>query len=157
MLDVEVLKTELASLALTLNESDSITTLVNAYGTYATDAQTSVTNIPILPAGIVLGKAAMSPALVGMSVSGQGATKLQSAITAFWVAAAIPVSFTGSTGVVPPAISTLSSLLVPTFVTNTSGSKNKTDSIAAFATDIHTATLTPPGVVTFITGAENII
>lgn len=146
------LATELENMVPTDNEPDAITALTDAYGVFAADAESN--SIPITPAGVNLGKAAMSAALVGMSVSGAGITAIPAACIAFWVAVAggLATSFPGATAITPPPHAGIAAKLAITFPANTAGGKSLADSVDAIATDMHSeaivgGTCTFPGPV----------
>jgi hypothetical protein len=102
------LATELLSLTPTSVEDTAIDAIVDAYGVFASDAVSNA--ILISPAGIELGKAAMSAALVGMSEENEGRTKIPAAVVAFWTAVSggLTASFTGALAITPPPHATLS-------------------------------------------------
>ena len=117
------------------NESDAITALSDAYGVFASKAESN--SVPIGPAGVDLGKAAMAAALVGMSSPGAGLVSIPAAVIAFWAAAAIPVSFSGATAVVPPLNVGLAALLTVTFAANAANEVSTEDAVDAIATDMY--------------------
>ncbi len=122
------LETAFESLVNTTSEAAAITALVNAFNTYAAGAQAAT---PVLAAGLTLGRAAMSSALVGMNASGAGAAKVATAIKAFWTAVAggLATSFAGATAIVAP-YQTLTTTHVQDAFT---ASKNAGSSLAASA------------------------
>ena len=142
------LATQLQNLAPASAEATAITNLVNAYGTYASAAAAGA--VPITPAGVNLGKAAMQAALVGMSASGAGITKIPAAVIQFWVGVAggLATSFPGATAIVPPPNAGLAALLAATFPANTSGNKTLAQAADAIATNMHAQAIIG-GTVTF--------
>lgn len=142
------LSTQLQNLAPTTVEATAITNLVNAYGTYAAGAASNA--VPITPAGVTLGKNAMSAQLVGMSASGQGITKIPASIVAFWAAVAggLATSFAGAIAIVPPPNAGLAALLAATFPANTSGNLTLAQACDAIAANMHAQAIIG-GTVTF--------
>lgn len=139
------LATELEKMTPSDNEADSIQALTDAYGVFATGAAAGV---PISSAGVDLGKTAMSGALVGMSADGAGITKIPAAVAAFWVAAAVPVSFVGSIAVVPPPNAGLAALLAVTLPANMAASATLAQAAAALAANMYSQAIIG-GLVTF--------
>jgi hypothetical protein len=146
------LATQLQNMSPAALEATAITNLVNAYGTYAAGAAAGA--VPITPAGVNLGKAAMQAALVGMSASGAGVTKIPAAIVQFWVAVAggLAASFAGAIAIVPPPNAGLAALLDATFPANMTGNKTLVQATDAIATNMHAqaiveGTVTLPGPV----------
>lgn len=155
----------LASNLETLEPSDSATVAANriadAYDSYASDAQTSTTNAPLLPAGRALGKTAMVAALIaepGLSSPGAAVGILVSAHLAFWAAVAggLTTSFLGATAIVPPLFTSLSTNLTADFLANTNGSKSLEDSVDDIADSIHSGSISG-GTVTIGAVVEPII
>lgn len=143
------LAAQLQNMTPTDQESVAIATLVAAYGTFASTASAGPS--VITPAAITAGKAAMQPALTGMSSSGQAATIIAAAIQAFWVAAATPAGFPPAIAVVPPPNAGLAALLSATFTSNTSGDLSLAAAANTVATDMYnqaiiggTALIPPP-------------
>ncbi len=130
------LSTELQNMTPSTTEASAITALTDAYGVFAADA-TALT--PILIAGVNLGKAAMAPALVDMSVPGAGAAKMVAGIVAFWVAVAggLTTSFAGATAIFPPANAGLQAALDAIFLTNTAGNLSLADAMTNVANAMH--------------------
>jgi len=144
------LASELEALVPADNEPAAINALVTAYGNYASAAIGN--GIPLAPAGVESGKAAMTGALVGMSAPGAGLAKIPAACAAFWAAVCtgFAVSFPGTIAAVPPPHAALAGALPPIMVANKNGSKSLKDSASAMATPIHTdattgGTVTLPG------------
>lgn len=143
-----VLATQLQGMTPVSSEPAAIATLANAYAVFAADAVAGAA--PITAAGIALGKAAMSTALVGMSSAGAGAGKLVTAVQAFWVAVAggLATSFAGATAIVPPPNAGLLALLTATFAANTSTSADLATATNAVATNLRDQAIIG-GTVTF--------
>ncbi len=144
------LATELENLAPTSTESEAAQTLTDAYGVYAAGAIAG--GVPITSAGVDLGKAAMLPALAGMSADGAGITIIPSAVVAFWngVAGGLSTSFVGATAITPPPHATLPSAFASLMPTNTSGDVTKAEAAASIAEIMHAdaivgGTVTYPG------------
>lgn len=130
------LATELEKMTPTLDELVAASRLASAYEVFALDA--SAGGVPILPSGPAAGKAAMEPLLVGMSAPGAAAAIIAAAITAFWVAAATPASFPGSTAVTPPPNAGLSGSLAAAFAANIAAALSLKDAALVVATAMHT-------------------
>jgi len=111
-----------------------------------------------IPSALSGADAAFRSSAVGLSVSGQGAQKMQDAMSAFWAAAmasapsvwiTVPTIVPG-TGIVPPGLSGMVSSLSPVFASNTSGSVDTAAAAANLASAIiaaqsgATVTLGPP-------------
>ena len=130
------LSTELQNMTPSTTEASAITALTDAYGVFAADATAST---PILSAGVDLGKAAMAPALVGMSVPNAGAAKMVAGIVAFWVAVAggLTTSFTGATAIFPPPNAGLQAALDAIFPANTAGNLSLADAMTNVANAMH--------------------
>jgi hypothetical protein len=149
-----VLAEELANLVPAATEIEAVTTFADAYAIFAADAMAGAA--PITPAGVLLGKTAMAPLLIGMSTPGQGAAKMTQGVQAFWVAVAggLAVSFAGAIAIVPPSHAALQPALEATFATNTASSASKEDATTLMATVFYSqailgGTVTfPPSVVT---------
>lgn len=141
-----VLATQLLNLVPAATEAEAVVTIANAYSVFATDAQAGA--VPITPAGVALGKAAMQAALVGMSVPGAGAIVLTSAVQAFWgaVAAGLATSFAAAISIVPPPHTGLQALLVSTFATNTSTEATQAAATNAVAVDFYSEAIVGGGV-----------
>jgi hypothetical protein len=139
---------ELRSLAPTALEADAITTLTDAYANYAADA--TANSVALSPAGVLLGKAAMASALVGMSAAGAGIAAIPAAIKAFWVAVAggLATSFAGATAIVPPPHASLSSAFATLMPTNTAGEVTADQAADSMALIMHADAILG-GTVTF--------
>lgn len=152
VMSASVLATELLNLDPVDNEVDAITTLTDAYATFAADAVAGAQSLTA--AGVALGKAAMITALTGVSVPNAGAAILVAATQAFWaaVAAGLATSFVGATAITPPPHSGLSAAFAVTFPANTSGALSKAAATSAVADDFYAqaiigGTVTYPGPV----------
>ncbi len=132
---------ELKALEPSESEAESIDLLVDAYGTYASDA-VGMTPAPIAitGAGVELGKTAMAASLTGMSLPGVGLTAIPSAITTFWstVCAAYVVSFPGTVASVAPPHAGFPAALGAVFPANMAAALSLEDSTAALAAVMHT-------------------
>lgn len=142
------LASELEALVPEATEAAAAARLTEAYGNYAADAEGNA--VPIESTGIDLGKAAMEPALAGMSAPGAGATVIANAVIAFWVAAAVPASFPTATIVVPPPNAGLAVALEAVFASNTAAQASLEDAAANIAAVMHAqaiigGTVTLPG------------
>jgi hypothetical protein len=117
-MDQQVLANELLNLAPTSSEPEAIEVLVEAYRTFAADAESN--GVPITAAGLDAGALAMAPQLVGMSVAGQGLVKIPVAVKTFWqgVAAAGPAAFPGALSVTPPPHDNLDDTFPPVCTAN---------------------------------------
>ena len=120
------------------NEPEAAEILATAYANFAA---TAVGNgIPVTPAGISSGKAAMISTLSGMSAPGAGITIIPAAIVAFWgaVCGSFAASFPGSVGATPPPHASLSTAFTNLMLANTTANLSKEDSTKALATIMHT-------------------
>ncbi len=148
-----VLASALATLQPTDTEATAVARLTDAYATFAADAIAGA--IPITPAGVALGRAAMLPALTGISSPDAGATILVSATQAFWVAvvSGLSASFATATAIIPPPHAGLLSALLSVFAANVDSQASVDDALNAvagafFAQAIIGGTITvPPGTV----------
>lgn len=138
------LATEFLNLDPEIDETDAAENMAEAYRVYSLTAEAN--GITILSAGSAAGKTAMKSALAGMSASGAGAGKMQSAVNAFW-AAAIPPGWPTNIGF--SAQSGTMGGLQGTFDSNTSGSVDKATATAAIAGVFHGASSGADGTVTF--------
>lgn len=106
-------------------------------------------------------EAAFRAAMVGASVIGQGAQKIQDAITAFWTTAMLAAPtiwlptplITPASGIIPSTLGTIASLIVPVGANNVATSASTAAASAALAAAIMptqvgvvgaTVTLAPP-------------
>jgi len=136
------LKDELAAMVLYESETDAIDAWTAAWSGYFSDAETN--GIPVSPAALPTAEAAMKTGLAGMSVSGQGAQKIQDGITAWWnvIVAAPAVFFAGSIAVAPPpGLSGIASALQSVFDSNREGEVTKDQAYTAVAGVLHPANL----------------
>lgn len=145
VMSASVLAAQLANLDPVPTEAQAIITLTNAYGVFAADATAGV---PITPAGVDLGKAAMQAALVGMSVPGAGAAIMVAGVQAFWgaVAAGLAVSFAAAIAIVPPPHAGLLPLLISSFAANTTSAAPKAVATMLIATDFYSQAIIGGGV-----------
>ena len=144
-LSASVLSTELQSMTPTGSEATAIARLSSAFDVYF--RQATVNGVPLVPAAISPGLAAMQAALVGMNLSGAGAAKLAAGVAAFWTAQlglATSLWITAPIVLVPPivapaALSGLSAALSSVFASNVSGGLSAAACCDAIAAAIHTA------------------
>ena len=131
------LAAQLVNLAPAATEAAAIATLADAYAVFAGDAVAGA--VPITPAGVGLGKAAMQLALVGISTPGAGSAVLTGAVQAFWAAVAggLATSFAGATAIVPPPHAGLQVLLDATFAANTASQASQAAATDAVATVLY--------------------
>jgi len=136
------LSTQLQNMAPTGVEATAITNLVNAYGTFASSATGN--GIPLTPAGVTLGKNAMSAALIGMSADSAGLTSIPLACVAFWgaVCTGFAVSFPSSIAATPPPHAALSAAFAALMPANTSGDVTLAQAADSIATIMHTDAIT---------------
>lgn len=125
------LKTELLNLEPTSSEADAVQALTDAYGVFALEAEANA--VPLTQAGVDLGKAAMSVALVGMSMT--GLTIIPSAIRSFWTAVAggVATSFPGCTAITAPPHTTLDADFQVVTEANTANKRSKDAAMEALA------------------------
>lgn len=128
------LETELLNMIPTTSEPAAITALTDAYGIFAAGAESNT--VPLSAAGVTAGKAAMSSALVGMSLPGVGLIVIPLAVIAFWVAAATPAGFPGALSCVPPPNAALAAKLAITFPANVLSSASLADATKLMAADM---------------------
>lgn len=140
---------ELKAMVPAATEPPAILALVTAYGNYAADAMGA--GIPITPAGVSLGKNAMTGALTGMSAPGMGITAIPNSLIAFWgaVCSAAAVSFPGTITGSPPPQATLIAGFAALMPVNTAAGLSLDDSAAAIAVLWHINAITG-GTVTLI-------
>ena len=137
----------LESLTPTSSEPVAISAFVDAFETYWNGA--TVSGAGLNPGTIDTGLAAMQGAMAGLSVTGQGATKIAAGVSAFWSAQAALATTMWTTApivlvppIVPPAgLSGLAAALSSTFASNLAGELSLTDAAAALAATIHAANL----------------
>ena len=131
--------TELETMIPTASELEARERFAAAWTAYFYDA--SVAGTPCAPLSLVAAEAAMVATLAGMSTSGQGASKVQSAVSAFW---AIVVSNGASiwTGTIapytaPPAISGIAVALKAEFDANIAAKNSLEDAVVGVAQVLH--------------------
>ena len=118
----------------------------------------TVVAVPALPAPLAGPEAQLRAGLVGMSVAGQAAVRMQAGITAFWTAAmlvaptiwvTVPVILPAS-GVIPPGLGGLAASLSGVFASNTASKADLATASSALGAAIYaaqlgaTVTLSPP-------------
>lgn len=152
-MSANILALELQNLLPTSDEDTAIQRIVDAYAIFASDAEALT---PILSTGIDLGKEAMIPALVGISIPNNGAIAWQTGVIAFWnaVALGLTLSFSGATTINPPTgNSSLETTLQPVFDNNTITRASIENATEDMANVIQTAAIvggfvTTPGPIT---------
>jgi len=147
-MSASALAAQLLNLVPAATEVAAIATLVDAYGTFSSDAAAGAA--AITAAGVALGKAAMQAVLVGVSAPGAGSAVLTAAVQAFWAAVAggLATSFPSAVAVTPPPHAGLQALLDATFAANTAARANLVDAAQAVATDLYNQAIIG-GTVTF--------
>jgi hypothetical protein len=145
-LSAATLSMALQDLPPTGDEELAVARLSIAFGDYFREA--TVSGLPLVPAAISPGLDAMQAALVGMSLSGAGASKFAAGVAAFWTALlGLPTSLwiTAPIVLVPPTITpptglaALSAALSSVFASNVAGRLSSADCCDAIADAIHTA------------------
>jgi hypothetical protein len=145
-LSAATLSTELQALTPIGSEPTAIARLSSAFDAYFREA--TVGGVPLVPATIAPGLAALQAALVGMSLTSAGAPQLAAAVTAFWTAQlALSTSMwiTAPVTLVPPTITPpaglvyLSAALSSVFASNVAGGLSLGACCDAIAGAIHTA------------------
>jgi hypothetical protein len=139
MLTESTLKTELENLTPTGDEALARSRFSAAWASYF--SQAGIAGTPCAEGSLTPAQSAMETAMVGMSGSGQGATKIQAGVVAFWV----QVALQGATvwpGTIapytpPPTLSSLTGLLLTAFSVNCTGSRSLGDSVGEMATVLH--------------------
>lgn len=135
------LATALKSLALYDNEVAAATAWATAWNTYFLEAEAGLAG-NIDSDGLVNCIAAMTSALSGMSSPGQGASKIQQGIIAYWNAIIFAIAWPTCIGItVPPSLSSLSTTLQPVFNANTAPGITKDQAMDNIAGALHTANL----------------
>lgn len=136
-------------------ESDAAEALASVYDSYFLEAMAN--GVPVTEGSTELAKGAFQTALVGMSGAGQGATKLASAVTAYWNAIVLAATsvFVGCTVISPPpTLGLISASLVLVFAQNIAERSSKTVCSGRIAGVLHdnsadaTATFPPSLVAT---------
>jgi hypothetical protein len=111
-----------------------------AWATYFADAISDATSFTTNPTHIATARAAMEAALVGFSVTDQGATKIQAGIIAWWDAiVANPGNFfSGSvTATKPAGLTSIAANMQPILTTNKNNASSAAVACGAIATQIH--------------------
>ncbi len=136
----------------TLSEAVAIAALVDAYSELAEGATAGAQTLT--GAGLALGQAAMSAALVGMSATGQGFTKIPAGVSAFWVAVAggLATSFAGATAITPPPHATFAAAFATLMAQNLIDEVTRAEAAASLASLMYDeattgGTVTYPGPV----------
>lgn len=136
----------------TLSEAAAITALVDAYSELVENAQAGAQTLT--GAGLALGQVAMAAALVGMSASGQGLTKIPAGVVAFWAAVAtgLATSFAGATAITPPPHATFAAAFAALMAQNVIDEATRAEAAASLASLMYTeattgGTVTYPGPV----------
>ena len=143
----DALKAEVVNQA---DEADAVEAWGEALVVYFGDAVAG--GIPI--AGVAAAKPLITAALVGMSVPGAGAAKIQAAFVAFWAAVVASTSayFPGTIPptTAPPLLGTMEAAMAPVLLANTTGALPLDASLDALAAVIHPLNL---GGITTLPGA----
>ncbi len=135
------LASELLALEPVGDEAGAIDNLAGAWENYFAGA--SVLGIPTTGGALAGATTAMKGALVGMSVAGAGAAKLQAGIVAFWAVVAVSAATIWATvppplsATPPPGLGGIAAALTPVFVSNAAGSLSLADSANAVAAVLH--------------------
>jgi len=142
------LASALEALPNTLVEASAIVSLTDAYAELAEGAVAGAQ--ALTGAGLALGTAAFSAALVGMSATGQGLVKIPAAVVAFWAAVAggLATSFAGATAITPPPHATFSASFAALMAANIAGAVTRAQAAASLADLMHTSATTG-GTVTY--------
>ena len=138
------------------DEADAVEAWGEALVVYFGDAVAGgidgLDDIPI--AGVAAAKPLITAALVGMSVPGAGAAKIQAAFVAFWAAVVASTSayFPGTIPptTAPPLLGTMEAAMAPVLLANTTGALPLDASLDALAAVIHPLNL---GGITTLPGA----
>jgi len=144
-MDESVLEEGLLELDPTIITIQAISAFVKAYEVYAADASATAPmqdGLPLLPAGLALGVAAMEgvmSALPLISGPNEALTRIPQAVIAFWTAIAggLATSFAGATAIVPPPHATFQVDFATLMAANTAASVSKEDAAASLATLMH--------------------
>lgn len=141
------LEQELLNLDPQPTEAGAAAILTDAYGAFVLEAEAG--GVMISEVGVDLGKAAMLPALTGMSL-GNAETFWSAAVIAFWgaVAGALTGSFAGATLITPPPHAGLSTLLSAAFTANIATQASKETAMAVLAAVFYSQAIVG-GTVTF--------
>ena len=135
------LATALKTLALYDNEAAAAAAWANAFHTYFLEAEAGLAG-NIDSDGLINCVSSMTSGLSGMSNPGQGATKIQQGITAYWNAILYAIAWLTCTGItIPPSLSGLVAALQPVFDANTAPGITKDQAMDNIAGVLHTANL----------------
>ena len=138
VMSAATLATELKNLTLFDTESAAAAALAGVFATYSKHALAGAAGTVLAP-GLSACPAAMEAALSGMSALGQGASKIQAGIIAYWGAITPVTAWVTCTGVTPPpGLSGLATALSSVFASNISGAVTKDQAYDAIAGAIHT-------------------
>ena len=139
MLSQETLNNLLIADGPVLDEATAIENLVNSYGEYCLDAECN--EIQVSSSAIDAGKAAMAPALVGMTDSDIGNTVIQAGMGAFWDAVVnTPDSFVGADSNTAPSLEDLVTSLDTAYATMLSQGDSLQEAYNKIAAQIHNQT-----------------
>ncbi len=138
-------------------ESEALDFMAVQFTAFFADA--TVATAPAVLAALSTPEAQFRAALVGMSSLGQGAARLQAAISAFWVSAmtlaptiwptTVPIIVPAS-GIIPPSLGTISAALSSVFASNLASNASQAVASAALGAALMptqlgaTVTLAPP-------------
>lgn len=121
------------------DEAAAITSWVLAWQTYFAASVSNGSN-PFIPN--VGARNAMAAALAGFSVSGQGPTKVQAGIVAWWgaLSASPGTYYSGVSSVTPPSgITNIAANLPAIFTSNKNGALSSSAACGTVAASIHTS------------------
>lgn len=146
VMSTTTLKNELLNLPDTFSEVEAINNWTAAYSNYIVESSCGGVS-PLAPT-LVSAESAMATAMVGLSVSGQGATKLVAGIAAYWGVLSVAAS---TVWVLVPPLTTITvlptgvlgqpafvSALTSVFASNIAGVVDKDPAVEAVASVIHT-------------------
>jgi hypothetical protein len=132
-------------------EAEAIAAWATAFDNYWIAATANA--VPVSPGSTSGAKTAMQGAMVGMSTTNMGATKIANGISDYWTAlnTSPALVFATCVAIAPPAgLSTLQTALEGVFLSNTTAVSTKEAALGAIAGVIHLAqTLPTPGQATF--------
>lgn len=133
------LATELEAMVPTAFELEARERIAAAWTTYFYDA--SVAGTPCAPDSLVAAEAAMVAALAGMSVAGQGASKIQAAVDAFWAVVVSSGPSIWSTTIAPytppPTTVGIMVALQVEFASNIAAKNSLEDAVVGIAKVLH--------------------
>lgn len=122
-----------------ITEAEAIKGWADAFAIYFSDAEAG--GIPVTSDLVIAAKVAMSSAMVGLSLPGEGSDRIQSGITAFWTAAtaATPGFFPGTIqpATPPPNLSLIAGAIDTVALNNTAPLLTGQQALDALATSIH--------------------